>query len=195
MSNLLSQFARQKYVKRWNGRKTLSEFNLLEHTARVAFISRELMRVAANNGCTLDSDTKVEVLSYALLHDVSEVILGDVASPTKARFSKLDKLMKKLEVEVMQPFEVHPIGPLVKYICKLADIVDCFYEALEEVSLGQLSKEFALVVDEVEVQLDKAKKKYTKEGVSEAVLKAFHSVAVDFVGALKGECDYDDVPF
>lgn len=54
MSNLITQFARQKYVKRWNGRKTLSEFNRLEHTARVAFISRELMRIASDRGCWVE---------------------------------------------------------------------------------------------------------------------------------------------
>lgn len=194
MSNLLSQFARQKYVKRWNGRKTLSEFNLLEHTARVAFISRELMRVAAERDYAVGDSTKFAVMEYALLHDVSEVILGDITSPTKRTFPKLDKLMKKLEGEVMQPFGVGNISALTKYICKLADIVDCFYEALEEVFLGQRSQEFAMVVSDVEGQLGKVKKKYIKEGVAEGYLKVFHSIALEFVKELKGEHDID-VPF
>lgn len=187
MSKLITQFARQKYVKRWNGRKTLSEFNLLEHTARVAFISRELMRIADDRGCWVEYATMFAVMEYALLHDVSEVILGDVTSPTKRAFPKLDKLMKRLEGEVMQPFGVGDISPLTKYICKLADIVDCFYEALEEISLGQRSQEFAMVVSEVEGQLGKVKKKYSKEDIDEARIDGFHSVAVELVEGLKGE--------
>lgn len=145
--SIILDFARQKNVRRWNGRKTLSEFNLLEHAGRVANICRTIM-----SGVNLSESVKLHVMEYALLHDYPEVWLNDTPSPIKARYPELDTLLKSIESEILQPLELE-LSPLIKWIVKLADILDCLYESLIELKLGVECAEFSGVVNNAQFTL------------------------------------------
>ena len=152
--SIILDFARQKNVRRWNGRKTLSEFNLLEHAGRVANICRTIM-----SGVNLSESVKLHVMEYALLHDYPEVWLNDTPSPIKARYPALDELLKSIESEILQPLELE-LSSLVKWIVKLADVLDCLYESLIELKLGVECAEFSSVVNNAQTTLFLSARRY-----------------------------------
>jgi len=127
--SMLTEFARQKHVKRWNGRKTLNDFNLLDHAARVANITRILCKLSEEAGLFLLPELKLHALEYALYHDFGEVYLNDTPSTVKAKHPELDCLITYSQA-------------IVKY----ADIIDCLHEALLEKRLGSRDAEYDVVI-------------------------------------------------
>lgn len=143
--SMLTEFARQKHVKRWNGRKTLNDFNLLDHAARVANITRILCKLSEEAGLFLLPELKLHALEYALYHDFGEVYLNDTPSTVKAKHPELDCLIKSIEHELLAPLQLS-VTAYSQAIVKYADIIDCLHEALLEKRLGSRDAEYDVVI-------------------------------------------------
>lgn len=151
-------FTKQKFVQRWNGRKTLSDFNLLEHSARVTHFSRMLINSVKSKGFVITDSDVISILEYSLYHDLPEVFLNDITSPAKKQYPELDKILKSIECDILAPYDLKT-NDLAKFVCKLADILDCYFEACSEIGLGNKDPEFNLVVNGFD---DRVKETYYK---------------------------------
>lgn len=105
---------RAQDVTRWNIVHTVRKQSLAEHlfntAALASYICHKMGRL----------DLVAEAVSYALLHDIDEVITGDIPSPTKAKArSKGVDLNAILATE--PPMEPRPE---VVRIVKAADLLD-----------------------------------------------------------------------
>ncbi len=137
--------ARQSQVKRWAGRATLNNFNLLEHAARVACSVDVFLQVNSKE-LNFSTEEELQTLRYALYHDYPEVLLNDTPSPVKAKYPDLDVLLKEIEGEIMELLDLTETKN-IKFICKIVDIKDCLYEAKQEKLLGNQDPEFDLVIN------------------------------------------------
>ncbi len=75
---------RLKYINRWGLMRNAESENLKEHTVDVAFLAHALAVIRKQqfgDGRVCPSPEKVAV--YALFHDVTEIITGDLPTPIK----------------------------------------------------------------------------------------------------------------
>ena len=181
---VLIDFARQKNVKRWNGRCTLNNYNLLDHSARVANICRIMCQIIELNGTPLDAQLKLHIMEYALYHDYAEIFMNDTPTPIKQKHVEFDAMIKSIEKEIMQPL-ILPENKLVAFIVKLADIIDVTYEALSEIKLGAFDIDY---IDVANGDVLRKIVKYSKKNdvnLDEELIKSFINVAVSMIDYLR----------
>lgn len=78
-------------VERYHAVRMGRAQNIGHHSANVAMLCRWL----------LGENMRAEVYEYALLHDVAELVTGDVNGVTKAEHPKLREALDEVEAEVM----------------------------------------------------------------------------------------------
>ncbi|WP_370932011.1 YfbR-like 5'-deoxynucleotidase [Bartonella sp. DGB1] len=109
-------------LARWNGQtKGKYPFSVAQHSLLVLYIFKQIYL----------KSTKQDQL-YALLHDASEYVIGDMISPFKQVIGdNYKKTEKNLEQAIYQSFGLNIIidRKIKKYI-KMADITAAFYEAI-----------------------------------------------------------------
>lgn len=131
-------FQNLKYVDRWVGTPMMNRSNVLEHTARVVYLTSILSECVS-------VVTREESLELAIFHDMEEVITGDIPYLAKVRYPEIKKVLKKCFPDK---------SPTVaSQIVKMADILDVLYEAAIEVQSGSRISDFIdapdLVIDMV----------------------------------------------
>ena len=124
----------------------LHRSNVLEHTARVAYLTTKLSE-------STSLITREAALELAIVHDSEEVITGDIPYLAKVKFPNIKKVVREY-------FPEHPVT-VSSQIVKMADILDVLYEAAVEVQLGSTVPDFAeapnLVIDMIRSWMDKWK--------------------------------------
>lgn len=103
-------------VSRWQIVKTTRRQSVAEHSYHVAMIARGLCR---RMDCVYLQD---RVVNYALLHDLAEVVTGDIAPPLK-RVLGTERL-GELESRIRVDGEAIDEAERVKYIVKMADLIE-----------------------------------------------------------------------
>lgn len=73
----INDILRASGVTRWHIVRTVRPQSLAEHTFDVVMIARAIAKIAGYN----DS----EIIKAALLHDLDEIVTGDIPTPTKNR--------------------------------------------------------------------------------------------------------------
>jgi len=125
----LADFHRAQYVERWHILRTSRRQSVAEHSYMVAIIASGL---ATRMGCS--AEMKAEIVQWALLHDVTEVVLGDVVTFTKrAAKEAFDAMEEKID----------PVGAAYKRGLPdivLADYIDAIKYLSEERQTLQISK-------------------------------------------------------
>jgi|TARA_R100000789_G_scaffold100463_1_gene110810 5'-deoxynucleotidase YfbR-like HD superfamily hydrolase len=113
-------------VKRWNIVNTTHQQTLAEHLFNVAMIAEEIARIL--------NDGHIQGLSplvvYALKHDLAEVILGDVPTPTKQRMQEKGFNYRALEWGIMEdeyPMGMNKLPEETKIIIKIADQMEALW--------------------------------------------------------------------
>lgn len=142
-----AMLGRMKYIVRWGLMRSAAPENLSEHTLEVAYLTHALIALGVSRlGRTLDPGQGV---LYALYHDCSEILTGDLPTPVKygnpnlkdayreverqAAARLLDKLPRDLAPAYAPWFEIPPeYAPYVKAADKLSALIKC----LEEKKLG-----------------------------------------------------------
>ncbi len=132
--------SRMKTIARWGLMRGTRQENLSEHTLEVAYLTHALVSLGNQRfGRQLDPGRAV---LYALYHDCSEILTGDLPTPVKYHNDALrtaykaveaeaaDRLLQKLPPELRQDFAPcfdipADYAPLVKAADKLSALIKC----------------------------------------------------------------------
>ncbi len=145
---------RMKYIKRWQLMRSLREENIMEHSQQVAMFAHALAVI--NNKVFSGSADASKAMAYAVYHECSEVMTGDLPTPIKyfnesihGAYKELenracDKLLNTLPQELQGEFSsvMKPDNSCYEYaLMKAADRLAAYVKCLEELRAG--NKEFA----------------------------------------------------
>lgn len=134
-------------VSRWGGKHMLYPSNVLEHTARVQYITHLLLNEYSKTNI-LDYKIAYEAMSYASEHDVLEALTNDIPYSIKKKYPQLKSALDIVENEESRNYNLINPTEVSEIIVKLADTVDVLYEAKRELLFGNTQREF--------VQIEKA---------------------------------------
>lgn len=87
---------RQRLINRWSLMHCQQRESVLEHSAVVALLAMLAGEIAQNMGKQVDIGV---MMSHAIIHDVSEVLTGDVVTPVKKATQTLASEFASLEQE------------------------------------------------------------------------------------------------
>lgn len=139
--------SRMKLINRWGLMRNSTTENLCEHTLQVAYIAHALAALRNKNGGNVDTSKAV---MFALYHDCSEIITGDLPTPIKYKNDEIKSAYKKIEVaannhllsmiseDIRGEFEEYfskPEGD-IKLIVKAADNLSAYIKCIEEKNAG-----------------------------------------------------------
>lgn len=155
---------RMKYIKRWQLMRSTREENIMEHSLSVTLLAHALVTLH-NDVFGGHADVLTTVL-YAMYHETSEVMTGDLPTPIKYYNSNIHGAYKELEKRAcdrilgMLPEEMQgSIAPYaladetsVEYkLVKAADRLSAYIKCLEEIRLG--NAEFSKAKKSIEEDL------------------------------------------
>ncbi len=159
---------RMKYIKRWQLMRSVREESIMEHSYGVTLFTHALA-VIHNEVFGGNADISKAVL-YALYHETSEVMTGDLPTPIKYYNRGIHGAYKDLEKQASEkiadtlPEKMHasiapyilPDEESVEYaLMKAADRLSAYVKCLEELRSG--NREFAKAKKTIEKDL-KARK-------------------------------------
>ena len=155
---------RMKYIKRWQLMRSTRKENIMEHSQSVAVLAHAL--------ATIRNDVfggKVDVLKtvlYAMYHEVSEVMTGDLPTPIKyynqgiqgaykaLEKSACEKIVATLPKEMqgsIAPFVLADENSVEYKLVKAADRLAAYVKCLEELRSG--NSEFSKAKKSIEEDL------------------------------------------
>lgn len=124
-------------LKRYNNTPRIKEESVAEHTAFVALIVLNL-----EDKYRFDVDKAIKM---ALVHDLSEIYITDIPHNVKHRFPKMQKEIKKAELDVFENnfpnyveyYKELELGKSIEAkIVYYADVLSCKQYSESEVKLG-----------------------------------------------------------
>lgn len=143
MKFTLEQKLRTGHVKRWQIVRVAREQTIAEHMYRVYQTAVELARKVG-----LSPKEVADVASWALMHDLPEVVTGDIATPTKQAMRKavpdqdpVRHIELSLDTEYRELYELlKEYNPLVLEVVKLADLLEAINFLMVE-GMGKYAEE------------------------------------------------------
>lgn len=116
----LADVMRAEDVQRWSMVRVLRPQNVAEHSWKVAMLAWRLCQYEG-----FDPLRTAEVVMCALTHDLSEVLTGDLPSPTKRLLGASTKPVRDLEgnTRVMGK-ALHTKDQAIEHLIKCADLVE-----------------------------------------------------------------------
>ncbi len=166
--NFFAFIDRMKYIKRWQLMRSVRDENIMEHSQQVAMFAHALA-VINNKVMGGNADSGKAVL-YAVYHECSEVMTGDLPTPIKyfnnsihGAYKQLedravDKLLTTLPDELSLEFalSMKPDCDCLEYkLMKAADRLAAYVKCLEELRCG--NSEFAKAKKSIEDDLKSRK--------------------------------------
>ena len=154
MEQFYAYLDRMKFIKRWQLMRSVRDENIMEHSHSVAVLTHAL--VCIENGVFGGHIDAEKAVFYALYHEVSEVMTGDLPTPVKyfnnsihGEYEKLEKLAVEKIADTMPPElkkELYPYLQAEKHsdeyrFVKAADKLSAYIKCLEELRSG--NREFA----------------------------------------------------
>ena len=164
MSNFYAFLDRMKYIRRWSLMRSSRDENIMEHSQQVALFAHALA-VIDTEICGNAPDISKTVL-YALYHETSEVMTGDLPTPIKYFNNEIHGAYKQLEDRAcdklldLLPAQMRGgIAPFVKAdadsyeykLVKAADKLSAYVKCLEERKSG--NDEFIKAEETIEADL------------------------------------------
>lgn len=155
---------RMKYIKRWQLMRSVRDENIMEHSQQVAMFAHVLAVV--NNKIFGGGANAEKTVLYAVYHECSEVMTGDLPTPIKYFNSSIngayksleeracDKLLSTLPEELRGELSlsVKPDTKSYEYaLMKAADRLAAYVKCLEELRCG--NREFAKAKKSIEDDL------------------------------------------
>ena len=168
MSNFYAFLDRMKYIRRWSLMRSSRDENIMEHSQQVALFAHALA-VIDTEICGNAPDISKTVL-YALYHETSEVMTGDLPTPIKYFNNEIHGAYKQLEDRAcdklldLLPAQLRGgIAPFVKAdadsyeykLVKAADKLSAYVKCLEELKAG--NDEFRKAKESIEGELREKK--------------------------------------
>ena len=151
--NFYAFMDRMKYIKRWQLMRSVRSENIMEHSEQVALLSHALAVI--NNKVFSGNVDAEKCVLYAVYHECSEVMTGDLPTPIKYFNNSIhgaykdlearacDRLLSTLPEEIRGEIakSVKPDESTPEYaIMKAADRLAAYIKCLEEMKSG--NKEF-----------------------------------------------------
>lgn len=146
---------RMQYINRWGLMRNNRVENIKEHSFDVAVIAHAL---AVLHNAKFPDPIKVDryqVLAYALYHDCTEIITGDLPTPIKYRNETIKQAYKEVEheaaerlssllpevmqdeyLELLDPAYEGEEGIMIKKLVKAADRIAAYIKCLTEEASG-----------------------------------------------------------
>ena len=156
---------RMQYINRWGLMRNSRTENIKEHSFDVALIAHALTVIHNEN----NKDSKLDpykVQAYALYHDCTEIITGDLPTPIKYKNDIIKKAYKEVEQEAaetlssllpefMQDEYLELLAPkleteedqLVHKLVKAADRISAYLKCISEENFG--NREFVSAKEEI----------------------------------------------
>ena len=140
---------RMKYIKRWQLMRSVREENIMEHSQSVALFSHALVTI--HNEVFGGKADVLKTVLYAMYHEISEVLTGDLPTPIKYHNRNIQAAYKDLErsaaekMAEMLPDELKSeLSPCIladedseEYkVVKAADRLSAYIKCLEELRAG-----------------------------------------------------------
>lgn len=155
---------RMKYIKRWQLMRSVREENIMEHSQSVALLAHALATV--HNEVYGGNADILKTVLYALYHETSEVMTGDLPTPIKYYNQGIHGAYKELEKHACEklvatlPEEMQ--GAIAPYVLadessveyklvKAADRLAAYVKCLEELRSG--NSEFSKAKKSIEEDL------------------------------------------
>lgn len=146
-NSFFAMLSRMKYIARWGLMRGSRQENLSEHTLEVAYLTHALVVLGNQRfGGRLDPG---QAVLYAIYHDCSEIITGDLPTPVKYHNDALrtaykeveaeaaGRLLQKLPEEMAAEFApCFDIPPEYQRVVKAADKLSALIKCQEERSSG-----------------------------------------------------------
>ncbi|MBR2341251.1 MAG: 5'-deoxynucleotidase [Clostridia bacterium] len=155
---------RMKYIKRWQLMRSEREENIMEHSQSVTLLAHALATI--RNKCFGGNVDVAKTVLYAVYHETSEVVTGDLPTPIKYYNKNIHGAYKELErsacenmvKKLPEPMR-EEISPYVladeeseEYkIVKAADRLSAYIKCLEELRSG--NSEFSRAKKTIEEDL------------------------------------------
>ena len=159
---------RMKYIKRWQLMRSVREENIMEHSQGVTLLAHALVTI--HNDVFGGKADVLKTVLYALYHETSEVLTGDLPTPIKYHNQNLHGAYKQLEksacekmIETLPQEMKGSIAPFVladeasvEYkLVKAADRFSAYIKCLEELRSG--NSEFVRAKKSIEEDLHSRK--------------------------------------
>lgn len=140
---------RMKYIKRWQLMRSTREENIMEHSQSVALLAHALVTI--HNDVFGGKADVLKTVLYAVYHETSEVMTGDLPTPIKYYNNSIHGAYKALEknacekLAAMLPDEMQAgIAPCIladenciEYrLVKAADRLSAYIKCAEELRSG-----------------------------------------------------------
>ncbi|MDE5943836.1 MAG: 5'-deoxynucleotidase [Clostridia bacterium] len=159
---------RMKYIKRWQLMRSVREENIMEHSQQVALFAHALSVI--NNKIFGGNVNAEKAVLYAVYHECSEVMTGDMPTPIKYFNNSIrgayksieeragEKLLSTLPEELRGEISksLRPDENCAEFaIMKAADRLAAYVKCLEELRCG--NSEFAKAKKSIEKDLHERK--------------------------------------
>lgn len=157
---------RMKYIRRWQLMRSVQEENIMEHSQSVAILSHALVTI--HNEVYGGKADVLKTVLYAMYHETSEVITGDLPTPIKYYNRNIHGAYKELEKsaceKITQTLPEEMRKEITQYILadedcveyklvKAADRLAAYVKCLEELRCG--NSEFFKAKKSIEKDLHK----------------------------------------
>ena len=155
-SHFFAHLSRLKLINRWPLMRNVRTENVSEHSLQVAFVAHALAIIKNKRFNGNVNPERIALL--AMYHDASEVLTGDLPTPTKyynpqitCEYKKIEKiaqhkLINMLPTELQDDFKIliddDYYDKTEKSIVKQADALCAYLKTIEELSAG--NNEFKL---------------------------------------------------
>jgi len=165
-NTFLAMLFRMKHISRWSLMFNTQHENLMQHTVECAFIAHFL---ALTGNCYFGKDYDAEKLcAYALFHDVSEVLTGDMPTPVKYFNEDIKSAYKDIELIACQRllshlpeemrkiyadyFDSDNLNEDERKLIKIADKLCAYLKCVTE--LNASNNEFRSAAESIRAQLE-----------------------------------------
>ncbi len=161
MNDFFGYLKRMKYIKRWSLMHSNLEENDMEHTMEVTLIAHAIALIGNKK---FDKNYDVEtVLNYALYHECSEVITGDLPTPVKYFNRDINVAYKDIELGACKKL-IDTLDDFLKEEYEKALIPDKHSEEYKIVKYADRIAAYVKCIDEVNVGNKEFKKAYNSIG-------------------------------
>lgn len=134
--DLIEHFQSQKQIKSWSGVQTIKKHNLLHRAAKVPVIIDCLVSAVNNESPNFISQyTHLESMRNGMYEDLAKTILNDLSKKTKIEYPEYAKYYNKVLNQILSTLNLSKDGK-VQYLAEIGDILNSYFEAKLENSLG-----------------------------------------------------------
>lgn len=164
-SHFFAHLSRLKLINRWPLMRNVRTENVSEHSLQVAFVAHALAII--KNRLFNGNINPERIALMAMYHDASEVLTGDMPTPTKyynpqitIEYKKIEKIAQNKLIDMLPQALRDDFRPLIdddfynqeeKSIVKQADALCAYLKTIEELSAG--NNEFRLAEQRLKTTL------------------------------------------